>query len=283
MIGFGARIPIGGSQKLHPTSKALALSNDRRSLAVCLCGLAAALVVGARTERAAAQDDDAFAAQSSQQVLRAMSETLQAAKRISFHGEINFDDLLDDGQKVQFAGAMTVKLRRPDGLSVDYRDDLSTKQIWYDGKTFTLYDQVQDVYATVAAPPAIAQAVDQLERDYDLFMPLSELIIGDVYEKVLARARRGRYLGIHDVDGTACHHLAFVGENVDFQLWVEPGKTAVPRKLVVTFKLEPGSPQFVANLMDWDLDADLSDADFQKSLPEDAIATDFLKIENVRR
>jgi hypothetical protein len=232
---------------------------------------------------AAAQATQALAPPTSQQVLRAMSETLQAAERMSFHVELNFDDVLEDGQKVQFAGAATVKLRRPNGLSIDYRDDLSAKRLWYDGKSLTLYDPGPGVYASSAAPPDVAQAVDQFERDYGLFLPLSEIIIENPHERLLAVARLGRYLGIHDVDGTACHHVAFVGKQVDFQIWVEPGEKAVPRKLVVTYKQEPESPQYVANLTDWDLDAKLSDADFQRRVPADAVATEFLKIEEARR
>ena len=255
-------------------------------------GLAAILLVagplaargqGAPVGDTAAQAESASPPQSSRQVLRSMSETLQAAERMSFHVELNFDDVLDDGQKVQFAGAVTVKLRKPNGLSVDYRDDLSAKQLWYDGKTLTLYDPGHAVYATAAAPPEVEQAVDQFERDYGLFLPLSDIVIGNPYEKLLPRARLGRYLGIHDVDGTACHHVAFVGEILDVQLWVEPGERAVPRKIVVTYKQVPGSPQYVANLMDWDLDAKLSDADFQRRVPAEAVASEFLAIEEVRR
>jgi len=220
---------------------------------------------------------------SSREVLRSMSETLQSAKRMSFHVELNFDEVLDDGQKVQLAGATTVKLRRPNGLSVDYRDDLSAKKLWYDGKSLTLFDPGHDVYATAPAPGSMEQAVDQFERDYGVFLPLSNLIIGDPYEKALAHFRRGKYLGIHDVDGTPCHHVAFVGEALDWQLWVETGKKALPRKVVVTYKQDPGSPQYMANLMDWDLDAKLSDGDFEVEIPAEAVATRFLAIEEVRR
>lgn len=220
---------------------------------------------------------------SSREVLRSMSQTLQAAQQISFHVELDFDEVLYDGQKVQYAGAADVKLRKPNGLSVDYRDDLSARQLWYDGKSLTLYDPGAGVYATAAAPPDVEQAVDQFERDYGVFLPLSEIVIGNPYQKVVDLALSGKYLGIHDVDGTPCYHVAFVGENLDFQLWVEQGEKAVPRKMVVTYKREEGSPQYVAELMDWNLHAKLPDSDFEKRVPADAVATQFLAIEDVKR
>jgi hypothetical protein len=260
------------------------MNGIRRILSFRFAGIAtAALLMASAATQARAQAAESPAPTSSREILRSMSETLQAAKRISFHTELNFDEVLDDGQKIQFAGANTTKLRRPNGLSVDYRDDLSAKQLWYDGKTLTLFDPGHAVYAQATAPPKLEDAVGQFERDYGVYLPLSELLMGNPYENVLTRVSRGRYIGIHDVDGTPCHHLAFVGETLDWQLWVQTGETPVPRKVVVTYKQEPGSPQFMANMMDWDLDAKLSDSDFQAKVPEDAVATKFLAIEEVRR
>jgi hypothetical protein len=237
--------------------------------------------VGAATEVAA--QGAATSPPSTREILRDMTNTLQAAQQISVHAELNFDEVLGDGQKLQFAGASDVKLRRPNGLHVDFRDDLSAKRLWYDGKTLTLYDPGHGVVATAPAPPDVEDAVDQFERDYGVFLPLSEILLGNPYEKAVARALRGRYIGIHDVDGTPCHHLAFVGQDLDWQVWVEAGNRPVPRKVVVTYKKVPSSPQFMANLMDWDLDAELSDADFRAKVPAEATATEFLAIEEVRR
>lgn len=258
------------------------MSLDTRSRSIGRCGVlvAATVALAAAGTQAAAQG---ASPPSSREVLRSMAKTLQAAKQFSFHTELNFDDVLDDGQLVQFAGATKIKVRRDDGLSVDYRDDLSAKQLWYDGKTLTLLDVGAGVYASAPAPPGLEATVEQFERDYGLFMPLSEIVVNDPYETTMAQARSGKYLGIHDVDGTPCHHLAFVGDQRDWQIWVETGKTPVPRKLVVTYKDVPGSPQYMANMMDWDLAAKLSDADFQAKVPEEASAIEFLAIEEARR
>lgn len=243
-----------------------------------LRSLVAALFVAAPLADAAAQAASPSPPPSSREVIRAMSETLRAAERIRFRAEIEFDEVLDDGQRIQFAGATSVKLRKPNGLSVDYRDDVSAKKLWYDGSSLTLYDPFHDVYASAAAPPEVGEAVDRFELEYGVSFPLATLVLGNPYETVISRALRGTYLGLHDVSGTACHHVAFVGENVDFQLWVEQGERALPRKLVVIYKQEPGFPQYEAKLLDWDLDAKLSDADFRRQVPAEAVATSFLAI-----
>lgn len=240
--------------------------------------LVALLLLGVATPVAAQE-----AAPSSRELLRSMTDTLQKAKQLSFHAEINFDEALPSGQLLQFAGAAGVKLRRPNGLFVDYRDDLGAKQVWYDGKTFTVFDPAVNVYAKSAAPPEVEPAMEKFERDHGVFLPLAELVIGDAYADAMKHTVRGSYIGIHDVDGTPCHHLAFVSRDFDWQLWLETGKTPVPRKLVVTFKNEPGSPQYVANLMDWELDAKLRDADFAATLPDGAISTEFLVFSEVRQ
>ena len=55
-------------------------------------------------------------------------------------------------------------------------------------------------------------------------------------------------LGSGVINGVECDYLAFRTEDVDWQIWVEDGERALPRKVVITFKDQPGYPQFVAVL-----------------------------------
>ena len=57
------------------------------------------------------------------------------------------------------------------------------------------------------------------------------------------------------------------------------GTQLVPRKSLVTYKLQPGSPQWAAVLSDWRFDEPLADAIFEPLLPEGAAKIDFLKAE----
>ena len=53
---------------------------------------------------------------------------------------------------------------------------------------------------------------------FDLTLPLGELITDGAYEVLAKQVRRASYMGVHDVEGVACHHLAFVGDAADLQI-----------------------------------------------------------------
>jgi len=243
-------------------------------------GLAAILLVAAPL---AARSQDAPSAEPSPEtLLRQMSDALKNAANLHFHAEINFDDVLISGEKIQYAGAADVTVRRPNGIYVDYRDDLSAKRFWYDGKTGTLLDVALAKYSQVDLPGEIDAAVDQLQQRYALTLPLADLISSDVFEMIDKRALAWGYIGVHDVEGTLAHHIAILGERADLQLWIQKDGQPLPLKLVVTYKSTPSAPQYEAVLMDWELDAKVAASTFEPDLPDGAQKIEFLVAEGGR-
>ena len=213
----------------------------------------------------------------SREILRRASDTLKNAKSLSFHAELNFDEEPRPGLLVQLAGALDIDLRRPDGLHIDYRDDAGARTMWYDGSTLTLLDWTDGVFATRDAPATVDETVDRIEERLGLTLPLGDLIASDPAAALLEGALRGTYLGIHDVDGVPCHHLAFLQENVDWEIWIEDSKVPVPRKILIRYKQEPGWPQYTAVMMDWKLDPKLANETFEAKVPKDAVKVDFIE------
>ena len=72
------------------------------------------------------------------------------------------------------------------------------------------------------------------------------------------------------IEGSACDHLAFLGEHLDFQLFVRRGDEPIPMRLVIDYHGEPGSPQFRARMHDWDLAAELPEDLFRFMPPAGA-------------
>lgn len=235
----------------------------------CVLGMAAALILpvqGGGQERV-----------NSREILRRATDLLKNAKHLSFHAEINFDEEPRPGLLVQLAGAVDVDLRRPNGLHFDYRDDGGARTLWYDAGTLTFLDWTDGVFATRDAPPTVDETLDQIEERLGLRLPLGELIASNASDALLANTLRGTYLGIHDVEGVPCHHLAFLQENVDWEIWIEDGKVPVPRKFLIRYKREPGWPQYKAVLMDWKLDAEFAKETFKAKVPKDAVKVDFIE------
>jgi len=199
-------------------------------------------------------------------LLRAMGDYLKSSEQFSFHAEINFDDLISSGQKIQYAFTSDIAVHRPDRVYAERRTELGGKRFWYDGKNMTLMDVTFGVYATEPVPGVIDAAMDHLMNKYGFSPPLVDFVYQDPYRILIENVESGFYVGLHNISGTRCHHLAFVQKEIDWQIWIEDGKQMVPRKFVITYKTLPESPQYSAVLSEWDLDAELPDALFDINL-----------------
>jgi len=209
-------------------------------------------------------------------LFREAQALIAASSALTVQIEKRFDAVLENGAKVEYAGAMDLMLRRSDGLHIQYGDDMSAKEAWYDGSTLTIFDLLHNVYVSAPAQGTVAEMLLAARDKYDLQMPLAPLLnrkLTDDFEQVL---RRARYLGVHDADGVASHHLLFRGENKDLQMWIAAEGQPLLRKLVVTFRDIEGAPQQSLVFNDWDLNAQPEPSDFKARIPEDAILTEFL-------
>jgi len=212
-------------------------------------------------------------------LLREMSRYLSGAEQFTVRAQILFDDVLPTGQKVQYAAAEDLAVRRPNRVYAEYEGDVGSKQFWYDGKAVTMYDAGSDVWATTAVPARIDEALDDLMRRHGFSPPLSDLLYSDPYAILKPHAQFGLYMGTTMIDGTRCHHLAFVDKEIDWQIWVEDGTQVVPCKMLITYKSLPGSPQFAAVFSDWEFGARLIDSQFEPKVPPGATKIDFLSTE----
>jgi hypothetical protein len=214
------------------------------------------------------------------QLLREMGEFLKKEKLLSFHAEVMFDDHLPSGQKIQFAAAEDVSVRKPDRIYVDYQSDLGSKKLWYNGKSLTLFSPTHNSYSTIDAPQNIESAIDILMKEHGFTIPLGDFLFSDPYKALMKNVLAGIYVGPGDVNGVDCQHLAFVEKYIDWQIWIEDGNEPIPRKLVITYKTMPNSPQYIATLSDWNFKKTSPDSLFTAILPKDAKHIDFVKLKS---
>ena len=231
------------------------------TLAVALALITAALAIAADEKVPPGVDPKADAA------LRKLGQTLAAAKTLSFTITDSADHLLANGQKVQFEKMVQVIVRRPNALSAKVTGDVEEMQYAYRDKQLTIFNRRENCYAIQEVPDNLDAMFDFLAERFGITAPLSDLMFADPYKTLIERVRQGTYLGLHQVNGVKCHHLAFRQDVIDWQIWIEDGERAVPRKVVITFKEQPGHPQFTALLDKWDLSASPPDSAFEFAPP----------------
>jgi hypothetical protein len=205
--------------------------------------------------------------QLAEQLLKQMSTYISSANEFTFHADIAFDHVLPSGQKLQYEAAEDIALQRPGGLYVEWSGDLGDRQFWYDGKSVTLYDPSTPFYASEAAPSDIDAMLEGVITQLGFSPPLADFLYRDPYHAMAGHIQFGLDLGPTDVNGRRCESLAFVEEDIDWQIWIDSGPQLTPCKLVITYKSQPSQPQFSAVFSDWNFNPRIAEPVFTPSVP----------------
>lgn len=199
--------------------------------------------------------------------LKRATDFLTALPRFHFKAAVIYDVIQEDGRSLQFEKHGDVYLQRPDRLFAEvWLDDGRHRRFWYDGKTLGFAELTRNLHTKVKAPPAIDGMLDMLEGVLKDPMPLSDLLYSDL-GPLEQRALEADVVGDSLVSGRPCLHLAFRGETVDWQIWVEQGATPFIRKVVINYREQPGTPQSSALLDFWETPERFSDDLFTFTAP----------------
>ena len=199
-----------------------------------------------------------------------MGEFLAKLPRFALEAEETFDEIEAGEPKSELTNVRRVAVVRPDRLAADATGDTLNRAAWYDGKSMSILDKEHNTYATVDAAATIDATLDMLQEKYDVVLPLADLVSADPYAVLSAGVTYGRYLGVHLAAGVPCHHLVFAQETIEWQIWIDAGDQPLPRKIAITYALEPGEPQYTATIRRWKLDPVFPDGFFTFVAPEGA-------------
>lgn len=206
--------------------------------------------------------------------LRKMGTYLRSLQRFGVNADGVRDEVSATGQKIQLGGTISYLVRTPNGLRAEIRTDRKQRQIFYDGKTLTVFAPRMKHYASTAAPPTIRAMLDQAHNKLGIEFPLADLFTWGTDRDGVKDLTAARYVGPAYINGTDTDHYAFRQDDADWQVWIERGAKPLPRKLVITTTDEPSQPQYAVTLS-WDLDARFNDAVFAFVPPADATKIPF--------
>ena len=199
--------------------------------------------------------------------LKRATDFLVALPRFHIRSSVAYDVIQEDGRRLQFEKHGDIYLQRPNRLFVDVSlDDGRRRQFWYDGETLSIAERSKNIHTRVKAPPTIDGMLDMLEELFKETLALSDLFYSDL-SPLAQRALEADVVGESLVKGRPCRHLAFRGETVDWQIWVEQGATPFIRKLAISYRQQPGTPQYVASIEVWEMAERFSDDLFKFVVP----------------
>ena len=192
-----------------------------------------------------------------------MANFLAKAQRLSVTADCTYDVVQNTGEKIEFGERRSMMLRRPDRAHIEVtRRDGTHRGLVFDGKQLAVFDVEQKVYATTPKVGTIDAAFDYFKNDLNMRLPLSELLASDLPQEFAGMVAGARLVGEETVNGVATDHMALRGDTADVQLWITRAGDPVPQRLVITYRLAAGLPQYAATFSEWNLAPDVPDSAF---------------------
>jgi len=246
-------------------------ARDRASHgARCAASLAFAAGLAWAPGAAAAETPSAIEPEAKAIVMR-MADKIEKAPRFSVSGDLAWDTVQADGQKLEFGESRRLFVRRPDRFRVETDRRTGGKRgTIFDGKELAVFDYDQNAYAAVPKTGSIDDVIDYGQDELGLRMPLAWLFSANLAKTLGNEIRQASVVDVATIGGVPCDHVALRTDVVDAQLFVAQGDAPLLRRVVITYRNELGQPQFRADLRDWDFTTELPDSLFSLAPPAGA-------------
>ena len=211
-------------------------------------------------------------------LLEKMAFFLAGTQRFSVDIRSGYDVVEKSGQKIEFGEVRHIRVSRPDHLRIEIeRGNEEKGLVVFNGKDITIYIANDNVYATTSKPGNLDQAIRHAVADLKIRVPLSVMLLSNFPAEIQTRVIAADYVEKATIADVPCDHIAArTADGVDFQVWMARGDQPLPRRVVITYKQQKGQPQYWADLTNWNLSPDTSDALFEFAPPTGAEQIPFL-------
>jgi hypothetical protein len=204
------------------------------------------------------------------EILMQMARYLSTLPAFSVTAESSYDVVQASGQKIEFGEWRKVVVQRPDRLRADTeRSDGARTMAVFTGSEMALLDVTNKVYASTPQPGGLDESILHFVSDLKMRFPMAVLLMSRLPVEFERRVRSIDYVETGYLYGVPAHHLAARGDTVDFQVWVRAGAQPLPVRVVITYRDEPGEPEYRAQFSNWNTRPSITAATFRPQLPPD--------------
>jgi hypothetical protein len=198
-----------------------------------------------------------------------MGAYLRTLKAYQVKADTSQDEVLSNGQSAEFESTVDFLVEKPNRLRAEVTGDRAQRMYFFDGQQLSIWAKRQDYYASVPAPPTIAELVDHIADKYGMEMPLADLFKWGTDKAQTAAITSAKDLGPSQVEGVSCQHYAFRQEGLDWEIWIQKGQFPLPRKMVLTTREGDTQPRYRA-VLDWNLAPSFNEQSFKFVPPPQA-------------
>ena len=214
------------------------------------------------------------------QILKRMTDYLGSLQQFSVKTQNTIEERLGSGHRIDLDVSASIIVSRPNKLYAERKGDLVDQIFFYDGKTLTLYNPPDKVYATKTVPGTFEGMLGFARQSLGLVIPAGDLIYPNAYPLLMQDVTLAVLVGKAFIGGVRCDHLLFSRPGVDFQLWVADSDRPLPRKFVVVGTGTPALASVVTVMSDWNTAPAAEEARFTFVPPQGAKAIPFMSLES---
>lgn len=207
--------------------------------------------------------------------LKAMSDKLAAAKAFTYRSRSILEMPAKTGQFLTHFAESDVALQRPNKLRATVAGDVLGFQFYYDGANISALDPTKNLYATASAPGTIDEMLPFLMEKAGIEFPAADFLVSNPYAEMTKDLTHAIVVGTTKVNGIPCEHFAFMSPAANWEVWIESGNGALPRRVAVTYKTVENFPRFQVEFLDWNLKPKLNASEFVFKKPGGAKQIEF--------
>ena len=145
--------------------------------------------------------------------------------------------------------------------------DKGSRYFLFNGKNLSYYSMDKNQYSEIATPASLIEMIDTVNKLYGIEFPIADFFYPSFVDDILSESKNLMYLGLTQVDGKECFHIAGTAADKTFQFWVSNDAWYLPMKIVIVYTKKEMNPQYEAVLSNWQVNPNLPDAIFQFTPP----------------
>ncbi len=171
-------------------------------------------------------------------------------------------------------------MQRPNQVSMVHKQGLFGPTLVSNGMELVLYMSLSNQYLAESAPADFGNLFEQGQSGaiVSQTIPLADAFFApDPYAGIVKDVRTITYEGLVEREGSSCHRIKFIQENMDWKLWLEEKSPVVIRRIEADIskqilqampdKADSLRYEFAWDFSDWELDGQEMEKYFQFTPP----------------